>query len=355
MVGKRKIKQVEEKKIPTPKRAKLSTTTNSTSATRTNVSSKSVSTAKSRSGSGSSTSTTPSKKPRGRSLARDQTKTTTKSPSRSRGLSRGRATVSHSKAKRSPKSEIKSTGTPKVIESISPARRQKEWEEKAAKVLKEHLQQMSGLQDSPKKSLEAYPAAPDCGVIGRYLHAYWNLPALKHRDEAHPCFFRACIFDGYRDRWGWYEATVSLFSMHNETMCIWSHLIPFFCAVMAAVWLGLQMLSDGSTVVEQLMMGIFICTACSCLLLSSVYHWYGCMSEGHYFCLLSMDLGGIASLIAGSFFPGVYYGIDLLDVSFPLLSNVFCRILLHPNATEVLYWCDMSNLSGWLGCVCFWC
>lgn len=172
------------------------------------------------------------------------------------------------------------------------------WEEKAAQLMRKQLH----LIDNEKTK------TPDHHTSDGYLKAYWNLPQLKHRDELPCCYYRACIFDGYRDQWTWHEATVSLFSMHNETMCIWSHLLPLLCSLVAAVWLGFHMQENGSTAVEQLMMAIFVFTACTCLLLSSVYHWYGCMSEGHFYCLLSMDLGGIACLIAGSFFPGVYYG-----------------------------------------------
>jgi adiponectin receptor len=169
----------------------------------------------------------------------------------------------------------------------------------------DHLAQMRKQDLSKENSTEKSSSSE---TEGGYLQAYFNLPPLKHRDDLPDCYFRACILEGYRDHWNWQQTTVSLFSMHNETMCIWSHLLPLLCALVAAVWLSLQMQADESSLMEQLMMGIFVFTACTCLLLSSVYHWYGCMSEGHYFCLLSMDLGGIACLIAGSFFPGVYYG-----------------------------------------------
>jgi hypothetical protein len=194
-------------------------------------------------------------------------------------------------------------------DASTPSRsRPKEWEDQAALAMREHLLQMRSAK--PVKILKDTLPSPSVedNSFNSYLEAYMNLPTLKHRDELPSCYFRACIFDGYRDHWNWQETTVSLFSMHNETMCIWSHLLPLLCAIAASVWLSLQMQADGSTFVEQLMMGIFIFTACTCLFLSSLYHWYGCMSEGYYFCLLSFDLGGIACLIAGSFFPGVYYG-----------------------------------------------
>ena len=182
-----------------------------------------------------------------------------------------------------------------------------EWEKKAEYVLRDYIAKCNDLK--PKGQSTNKSLTTECS--NNYFRAYWSLPSLKHRDEVLPCYFRACIYEGYRDGWDWYQATMSVFSMHNETMCIWSHLLPFLCTAIAAVWLSSRMIYDGSTGIEQLMMGIFVCTACTCLLLSSIYHWYGCMSEKHYYCLLSMDLGGIACLISGSFFPGVYYGMGV--------------------------------------------
>lgn len=305
MPSKRKSKDVEEKQSISSKKAKLSTTVNDK---KLNSGTKSL------------------VKPRAKTPTKPQTveKLKSKTPVKPRAKTpvKPRAKTSKTPVKPSAKPSGNSNTKTRVtnkgsVVDVSSRVRPREWEENAAQVLREHLKQMEatgnwkqGSTKTKTKDLTDTDSTSSCddSNYNGYLQAYWNLPSLKHRDELPPCFFRACIFDGYRDHWTWHEATVSLFSMHNETMCIWSHLLPLMCAVVAAVWLGLQMQADGSTFVEQLMMGIYIATACTCLLLSSLYHWYGCMSAGHYLCLLSFDLGGIACLIAGSFFPGVYYG-----------------------------------------------
>lgn len=190
----------------------------------------------------------------------------------------------------------------------------------ASRILREHLKELNTMNHPSSKKMEIGPIT--CKKEEGYLYAYRNLPPLKHRDELPACYYRACIFEGYRDHWTWHQTVVSLFSIHNETMCIWSHFIPFLCAVIAAFWVILKMQTDGSSFTEQFLMALFIFTACSCLLLSSTYHWFGCMSEGHYYCLLSLDLGGIAMLISGSFFPGVYYGFYCT----PVLQKVYLLV-----------------------------
>ena len=320
MPPKRKSNVVEEKQRSTSKKAKLSSLENNTKLK------------------------TGAPKPRVKTPVKTKAKAPVKPKAKTPVKPKAKTPVKpKAKTPVKPKTLVKSKGMPSgrpipahsLIPREAPPRRPRAWEEKAAQVMHEHLQQMQSTghlkQRSAQKSKDLTDPSLSCEDRRNngYIQAYWNLPTLKHRDELPPCYFRACIFDGYRDHWTWYEATVSLFSMHNETMCIWSHLFPLLCAVVAAVWLGLQMQADGSTLVEQLMMGIYICTACTCLLLSSLYHWYGCMSAGHYMCLLSFDLGGIACLIAGSFFPGVYYGKYSAAFLLVLISTTSDKISLY--------------------------
>ena len=101
---------------------------------------------------------------------------------------------------------------------------------------------------------------------------------------------------------------ISLVSVHNETMNIWSHLIAFFCVVGAAIAVLHEYDSTPVDYLGAVCMGVYLFSAAVCMLLSSVYHWFCCVSTDAYFSLLKMDLSGVAILIAGSFYPGVYYG-----------------------------------------------
>lgn len=61
-------------------------------------------------------------------------------------------------------------------------------------------------------------------------------------------------------------------------------------------------------IVEVMAFETYLCSASICLLLSTIFHWFGCLSESCHQRLLKLDITGVALLVSGSFFPGVYYG-----------------------------------------------
>jgi adiponectin receptor len=105
-------------------------------------------------------------------------------------------------------------------------------------------------------------------------------------------------------------AAWSLFQFHNQTANIWTHLlgaiimivvliqeITRFCLTDKAKW------TDVDAVFQ------FYCLAASfCLLFSSFFHWFQCISEDSHVKLLRMDLTGAAFLVAANFVGVVYYG-----------------------------------------------
>jgi adiponectin receptor len=133
------------------------------------------------------------------------------------------------------------------------------------------------------------------------------MPVLQTRDKIAQCFHRDYIHDGYRINYSFTHTLLSLFTLHNETMNIWSHLIGFVCTLIAGFSLALEFQIESVDLTERILMGVYITSAAACMLLSTIYHWFGCLSEDHYFALLSLDLTGIAGLIAGSYFPASYY------------------------------------------------
>jgi adiponectin receptor len=91
-------------------------------------------------------------------------------------------------------------------------------------------------------------------------------------------------------------------------MNIWSHLIGFVCIVIAGIQISAEFFSESDSFYQIMALETYILCASVCLLLSSIYHWFGCLSEGHHDNLLKLDLTGVALLIAGSYFAAVYYG-----------------------------------------------
>jgi len=53
---------------------------------------------------------------------------------------------------------------------------------------------------------------------------------------------------------------------------------------------------------------VFLLSACVCLMTSALYHLFNCHSRALNDALLLLDYVGISVLIAGSFFPPIYYG-----------------------------------------------
>ena len=110
------------------------------------------------------------------------------------------------------------------------------------------------------------------------------------------------------------DVVFSLFSFHNETMNIWSHLIGLVCMITA----GIVVIHDLSAIEGNgnvYAVEIFILSACICFLSSTMYHWFGCLSEACHDNLLVLDLSGVGILIAGSFVPAIYYGFQCVEVA----------------------------------------
>lgn len=132
---------------------------------------------------------------------------------------------------------------------------------------------------------------------------------IGHKSLVSECYHILYVDHGYRYSHDVYQTFLSLFTMHNETMNIWSHLVGFVCVVIAAVMTTMDIFaSDYYSSMELFAIETYLVCAALCLLCSSIYHWFGCLSESCHDWLLKLDLTGVALLVTGSFLPGVYYG-----------------------------------------------
>ncbi|KAJ0973672.1 hypothetical protein J5N97_015637 [Dioscorea zingiberensis] len=164
------------------------------------------------------------------------------------------------------------------------------------------------------------------------------------------------ILSYYRSEWPWKQTFLSLFSIHNETLNIWTHLIGFFiflaltaCAV-SMVPFGSQpelnrihessnqnnisvislnsidhMISSSfnwylptyleKEIINEAVQGAvtrwpfyaYLVGAMICLFTSSACHLLSCHSEHCAYTMLRLDYSGISTLIVTSFYPLVYY------------------------------------------------
>jgi adiponectin receptor len=113
------------------------------------------------------------------------------------------------------------------------------------------------------------------------------------------------ILSGYRLNLSLKECFLSLFTLHNETINIWTALVSFvfFLVVLVRVLLYWNLESGYHTTAYV----IYAASAVYTFGASLSYHWFNCMSSVHHTCLLRMDISGIGFLILGSFYPPVYY------------------------------------------------
>jgi adiponectin receptor len=138
------------------------------------------------------------------------------------------------------------------------------------------------------------------------------------------CYHRPFIYHGYRPNLSVNEALRSVLSMHNETMNIWSHLIAFFCVLGAAIVIFYEYETSPIDGVGHMWMGVYLFSAGFCLLCSSLYHWFSCVSTHAFYSLLKVDLCGISILITGSYYPAVYYG----------------ELCIYPNQRRLIFFCQ---------------
>lgn len=151
---------------------------------------------------------------------------------------------------------------------------------------------------------------------------------LVHKSKVAEYYHRWYIDYGYRKVASWRDALYSLFKIHNETMNIWSHLIGLICVVIAAANLSYDFYDSAySSFSELLAVESYFISAAICMLLSTLFHWFGCVNESCYEVLLRLDLTGVALLVTGSYVPAVYYGFQCVP-SLQQFYSVYAGMVL---------------------------
>ncbi|KAK8933217.1 hypothetical protein KSP39_PZI015273 [Platanthera zijinensis] len=203
---------------------------------------------------------------------------------------------------------------------------------------------------SPGDSSSACSNNKTCCAAKCELTDYDYLPEFLKDNEF--------ILSYYRSQWPLKQTLLSIFSIHNETLNIWTHLIGFFIFLMltgyaasvfpitagnhspliqpnssssssshAVMIPSSLMLFDGgfyranyttesssssSALPQQLSVSrwpfyLYLAGAMFCLLTSSACHLLSCHSSATCYRMLRLDFAGISGLIVTSFYPVVYY------------------------------------------------
>ena len=119
------------------------------------------------------------------------------------------------------------------------------------------------------------------------------------------------IYGSYRRPSGSYRGSfASLFSIHNETVNIYTHLVPALASVPGAVALykALQPRYAQATQSDVIAFSCFFGGATLCLGMSAAYHTISNHSPRVNKLGNQLDYVGIVLLITGSFVPSIYYG-----------------------------------------------
>ncbi|KAI0107397.1 mPR-like GPCR protein [Hypoxylon sp. NC0597] len=95
--------------------------------------------------------------------------------------------------------------------------------------------------------------------------------------------------------------------IHNETMNIYTHLVPAAALLVSGIAYGLAHLRDRSSSDAGVVAALLL-SAVACLGLSSAYHTFMCHSRQVEALWLRLDFVGIILLILGSFVSGIYVG-----------------------------------------------
>ena len=117
--------------------------------------------------------------------------------------------------------------------------------------------------------------------------------------------YNSHIVYGYRPTSNFKKLTASIFSIHNETFNIWTHLL----GAILFIFLFIYSLIDGSNnnIYDNLSVDIFLISTIICFSFSTIMHTYFPMSKKICRILANFDYFGICLLIAGSYVPFIYY------------------------------------------------
>ena len=130
------------------------------------------------------------------------------------------------------------------------------------------------------------------------------------------------VLHGYRPEFKAARACLnSLYYLHNETVNIYTHLIPATLTILAE-GLFFQYLDrhyPNAKKTDYIIFGFFILTAVICYLISSTYHTMMCHSEHISQLWLRVDFIGIVILTLGDFVSGIY----LVFYCEPLLQKIY--------------------------------
>ncbi|KAK5194018.1 hypothetical protein LTR72_005578 [Exophiala xenobiotica] len=155
---------------------------------------------------------------------------------------------------------------------------------------------------TPEESDDSRSSGDDSNLW--YTLVHWNDLPHWRQDNVY-------IHSSYRQAsYSYCRSLQSIFHWHNESVNIWSHLVPGTLALPlgAILYKILEPRYERATVGDVFAMSCFFVGAASCLGMSATFHAVSNHSPPVARMWNQFDYAGISLLITGSFVPSVYYG-----------------------------------------------
>lgn len=134
--------------------------------------------------------------------------------------------------------------------------------------------------------------------------------------------------------------------MHNETVNIWTHLIPAFAFTFSQllVQIAISIQYSEATNLDRFVFAANVAAATVTMTLSAFYHTLMCHSQRLSNLWLRIDYVGILTLIAGSFYSGIYVGYycettlrNTYWTMITTLAAITSTLVLHPKLQGLRY------------------
>ena len=147
-----------------------------------------------------------------------------------------------------------------------------------------------------------------------------------------------------------------LTTLHNETLNIYTHLIPL-CTILVLTIKDIFFVNNKDSsdiltvdfydnpIIDDYVMYLFIASIMCCLMCSTYYHIECCIQPSIQPKLLKIDMFGVWCLIAGSFIAGLYYIYDpypTLQIFYLTLFGGFLTLVMVP---MLFIWPEKSSFK----------
>lgn len=138
-----------------------------------------------------------------------------------------------------------------------------------------------------------------------------GLPRLLTKAQVPTWYKQAFIHSGYRPVTGSVRSCfASLGHVHNETVNVFSHLVPATLALVGVFYMPSYLGSrfPQASWVDQLVLALYLSTTVLCFTASALYHTLLCHSQCYFDLWVRIDYVAIILQILGSFVSGIYIG-----------------------------------------------